>query len=346
MRLLVTILLAVAAWAQNPGPSITGTPSSASSQAATPTFSPTAGSYVGTQSVTISTATGGCGSYIYWSTTNNPPTTSDTHGTSVSVASSETVYAKVIGCPTYTDSAVGSAAYTISATWTPAVATTSGGVSPTMWFKADAIGTCSNTAVSSWADSTANSHTATQATSGHQPQCQASQINGLPAVYFNNSRSDWLAIASPPTLTNATAFVVFKVTYTSGAWLGGGSGGSGLVYFLNGTNNFQTLEGSYDGAIGSGGTDLNGNTWFQVAATWANASAYTFKLYNGSATVSDGGGTSSTNLTGTTAFIGGDHDGTNHAYTGWIAEIVVYPSVLSATDITQVQGYLHSRYGL
>ena len=344
MRFIAIALLAVSVWAQNPGPAVTGTPSSASSQAATPTFSPAAGGYVGTQSVAISAAM--CGSYIYWSTTNNPPTTSDTHGTSVSVTTSETVYAKVIGCPTYTDSAVGSAAYTILAYWTPAIPTTSGAASSLMWFKADSLGTCSSARVSSLADSSGNGHTATQGTSGKQPQCQDSQINGLPALYFSNGRPDWLAITSPPTLTSATAFVVFKAAYTSGAWLGGGSGGSGLVYFLNGANGFQTMEGSYDGAIGSGGTNLNGNAWFQVASTWANASSYTFKLYNGSATVSDGGGSSTTNITGTTAFIGGDYDGTNHGYTGWIAEIVVYPSVLSATDITQVQGYLHARYGL
>jgi hypothetical protein len=84
-----------------------------SSQAATPTFSPTAGAYSSTQSVTIAAATPGCSGYIYWNTTGNP-TSGDTQGTSVSVASSETVYAKVIGCPGYSDSAVGSAAYTMT----------------------------------------------------------------------------------------------------------------------------------------------------------------------------------------------------------------------------------------
>jgi hypothetical protein len=84
-----------------------------SSQAATPTFSPTAGTYSSTQSVTIATSTPGCSGYIYWNTTGNP-TSGDTQGTSVNVASSETVYAKVIGCPGYSDSAVGSAAYTMT----------------------------------------------------------------------------------------------------------------------------------------------------------------------------------------------------------------------------------------
>ena len=94
--------------------------------AATPTFSPVAGSYVGTQTVTISTTTTGCGSYIYWSATNNPPTISDTHGTSASIAASGNLYAKVIGCPGSTDSAVGTAAYTITSLGPPVSVTVTG----------------------------------------------------------------------------------------------------------------------------------------------------------------------------------------------------------------------------
>ena len=88
--------------------------------AATPTFSPVAGTYAGTQSLTLSTATSGCSGSIYWSTVHNPPTTGDTQGTAVSVAASETVYAKVLSCGGFTDSSVGSAAYTIT---TPVTAT-------------------------------------------------------------------------------------------------------------------------------------------------------------------------------------------------------------------------------
>jgi hypothetical protein len=83
----------------------------------TPTFSPGAGSYGSTQSVTIS-ATGG--SVICYNTTGSPATngtTGCTTGTlysgAVSVSTSETLYA-VSGGTGYTDSAVGSATYTIS----------------------------------------------------------------------------------------------------------------------------------------------------------------------------------------------------------------------------------------
>ncbi len=100
--------------------------------AATPTFSPVAGTYGGTQSVTISAATG---TVICYNTTGSPATngaTGCTTGTkytgAVSVATSETLYA-VSGGTGFVDSSVGSAAYTITApvtatpTFSPAAGT-------------------------------------------------------------------------------------------------------------------------------------------------------------------------------------------------------------------------------
>jgi hypothetical protein len=86
-------------------------------QAATPTFSPIAGTYTSTQSVTISCTTPS--STIYYTTDGSTPTTSSTVYTSpISVSVSETV--KAIATATgYTQSAVGSAAYVIN---TPAAA--------------------------------------------------------------------------------------------------------------------------------------------------------------------------------------------------------------------------------
>jgi hypothetical protein len=91
---------------------------SGSTPAATPTFSPGAGTYSSTQTVTISTT---AGSVICYNTTGSPATngtTGCTTGTlysgAVSVSTSETLYA-VSGGTGYTDSPVGSATYTISA---------------------------------------------------------------------------------------------------------------------------------------------------------------------------------------------------------------------------------------
>lgn len=111
----------------------TGNPASG-----TPTFSPGSG-IMGPQSVTIS-ATGG--SVICYNTTGSPATngtTGCTTGTlysgAVSVSTSETLYA-VSGGTGYTDSSVGSAAYTISGHAMKVIqtttCTTNGGGSSTM----------------------------------------------------------------------------------------------------------------------------------------------------------------------------------------------------------------------
>jgi hypothetical protein len=92
----------------------------------TPTFSPVAGTYIGTQSVTISTTSG---SLICWNLTgatitiggaSSCPSGSTAFTTAISVASSETLHA-VAGGPGFTDSSVGSAAYTITPPANPVV---------------------------------------------------------------------------------------------------------------------------------------------------------------------------------------------------------------------------------
>ena len=89
-----------------PGGSIVGTP------AATPVFSLAAGTYTGSQTLTITDSTPG--STIYYSTNNTTPTTaSQIYTGPITVAASETVKAMATA-PGFSQSAVGSAAYTIS----------------------------------------------------------------------------------------------------------------------------------------------------------------------------------------------------------------------------------------
>ena len=82
-------------------------------QAATPTFSPVAGSYTGTQLITITSASGGT---IYYTTDGTTPThasSSIASGGTISLATSATVKA-IASATNFVDSAVGSAAYTIT----------------------------------------------------------------------------------------------------------------------------------------------------------------------------------------------------------------------------------------
>jgi hypothetical protein len=91
--------------------------------AATPTFSPVAGTYTAAQTVSISDAT--TGATIYYTTNGTTPTTSSTvYSTAIPVASTETLEA-IATATGYTTSAVASAAY-ILVNPQPAI----GGISP------------------------------------------------------------------------------------------------------------------------------------------------------------------------------------------------------------------------
>jgi hypothetical protein len=90
-------------------------------QASTPTFSPAAGSYSSTQTVTISTATPLA--VLCYTTDGSTPTetanlcsggTTSTYSTPITVSTTQTVKA-IATLATYTDSAYGTALYTISA---------------------------------------------------------------------------------------------------------------------------------------------------------------------------------------------------------------------------------------
>ncbi len=127
-------------------------PSGGGGSAATPTFSPGAGTYSSAQSVTISTISSGA--IICWNTTGSPKTNGTTGCTTgtlysglVTVSSSETLYA-VAGGTGYTDSSVGSASYTINGhaatpTFSPGAGTYSSAQSVT-------VSTTSSNAIICW----------------------------------------------------------------------------------------------------------------------------------------------------------------------------------------------------
>lgn len=98
------------------------------SEAATPTFSPAAGTYAKTQSVTISDATSGA--TIYYTRDGSMPTTASTlYSGPISVAASETVKA-IATASGYSNFAVATAAYTITAA-TPSFSPVAGTYSST-----------------------------------------------------------------------------------------------------------------------------------------------------------------------------------------------------------------------
>ena len=169
-------------------------------QAASPTFSPAAGTYSGSQSVTVSSTTSGA--VICYNTTGSPATNSSTGcatGTQytgpVAVSSSETLYA-VAGGTGYSDSPVANSSYVIqSAVTTPAF-------SP-------AAGTYSSAQSVTISDATSNA-TIYYTTNGTTPTTSSTKYTG-PITVSSTETLKAIAVASGDT-NSAVASAAYTIT--------------------------------------------------------------------------------------------------------------------------------------
>lgn len=192
---------------------------------ATPSFSPAGGTYTGAQSVTISSATSGA--TIHYTTDGSTPTASSpTYAGAITVSSSLTLKA-VASKSGMTDSAVGSAAYTINTQ-------TSGfsqgvselGSTATIWFK-----------------SSANQNFVIL----HYQVGSASQVN--PKMSFNSSLGRYESTLSG---LSAGQVITYSFTYSP---VGGSQTDSPTFTYKMGTGNgiakptFSPTPGTYGSAV-------------------------------------------------------------------------------------------------
>ncbi len=219
---------------------------------ATPAFSPAAGSYGPAQTVTISDSTSGA--TIYYTTNGTTPTTaSTTYSSAVTVSVTETLEALAVKTG-YTNSAVGSAAYTINgAVATPTFSPAAGSYGPAQTV------TISDSTSGSTIYYTTNGTTPTTASATYSSAVTVSATETLEALAVKANYSNSAVASAAYTINGAVATPGFSPaagTYSSAqtVTINDGTSGASIYYTTNGTTP-TTSSTLYSSAIAVSATE-------------------------------------------------------------------------------------------
>jgi hypothetical protein len=255
---------------------LSGTTSPAGSAAytiqapATPTFSPAAGTYTSSESVTISDATSGV--TILYTTNGTTPTTSSTKYTgAITVLATETI--KAMAVLYETDSSVGTAAYTITEPATPAFSPGTG------TYTSSQSVTISDATSGATIYYTTNGTTPTTSSTKYTGAITVSATEVVQAIAshtgltsavgsgsYSFGKTTATALASSLNPANYGSSVTFTVTVAPSA-------ATGTVQFKNGGVNLGSAV-TLSGGKATYATSLTPGT-YSITATYSGNSTYT-----------------------------------------------------------------------
>lgn len=214
-----------------------------------------------------------------------------------------------------------------------------------LWLKADAItGLANGDGVATWPDSSSKGNNAIQTAPSNQPTYVASAINGLPAVNFNPSSAQRFGSAASTSNAEQTILVVAMVDSLAANRSIRGSYPmiGGLQFRFTSTGKQQLLKQNVSG-LGESTAAVALNTWCLSSATYSDSSdQVTYRLNR---TPNGSFATTYTLTAGATTNIGA-HPNAVEYFSGRIAELIAYSSLLSNAQIIEVENYLAAKYGL
>jgi len=200
-------------------------------------------------------------------------------------------------------------------------------------WKSDTGVTSDENGVSAWVD-TIGSDSAVQTVNANKPFYAGGQLNGLPTIKFTTNR--WLTHASLA-LTNYTIIIVYKATAFQ-------AGNSNYMYSGSGMGIFSSVNAT---GLGYGEFDsvrARAVTYNAADTTWHDRSFQNSQLFSNGVEASYAIAQNMTGLTVT--HIGTRGDNTGLYFTGEIACIRVYNSVLSAGNRAIAETYLNGEYAI
>lgn len=228
-----------------------------------------------------------------------------------------------------------------------------------VWMDASTVTAANNAIVTSWADRSSNgivfsTPASTPAAPTKGPTYVANAINTKPAFSFDGTlqyfESPYAAALSPTTMTLVIVSATTNTTTNYKSVITSRNGNSG--YMVYGTQaNPNTWEFWYGQGTGSGYYIFNPN-WGLTSNAW-NIMTYTttataFNAYVNNGNPSSGTGTYRGNTTRPTRIGAGNTDAALVAFyhLGSIAEIAIFPKVLSAAERMVVTNALAWKYGI
>ena len=221
------------------------------------------------------------------------------------------------------------------------------------WFKADSLVLADGDPVSSWSDSSGNSHTATS-TSTARPTYRSAPtgFNGKPALQFDGSNDTIGTAGFALTSLDLTVFAVIRATdYANFNGIISKTDASGNpkgmdFYLITSTGIPRFLRRSGFGAnYNVDGTSAPGTSTTRVVEV-VQASTTISHYRDGAANGSGSGGTITIDDDATKGLIVGNRTDGFTKFKGYIAEVLLYSAAVSSGDRLSIRQYLGTKYGV
>ena len=218
----------------------------------------------------------------------------------------------------------------------------------TAWYKADSLSLTDGDGVENWTDSSGNSNTVSQATSGRRPTFKSNVLNSQPVLRFDGT--DIVSDGDISALDVGTGDIwmasVFKSTDNSSDQIVFEKNHQRFALFIASNGDLQFRVGS---TAATNAAKQDSGNWSRsdfVIATGARISGTIDGFVNGSS--ADTTGTTSTqSLDSSNVFdIGGRAAAAGAKFNGDVAEVLVGGATLSNDDRKRLEGYLAWKWGL
>ena len=238
-----------------------------------------------------------------------------------------------------------------------------------LWLKADSITGHSDAAdLTAWSDSSGEGHNVTVPSSAsNRPHYKTNIMNGQPAILFTGSNEEYLTTSGIDAMFDEVDFSIFLVVkptsvstndqhmfggYQSTNWSSIGSAVSNVTSFgINTGEKFQIKGKSTSGDNVVSADSLADNTGYVLSGVYDYSATTMWQFINGTQSdketaIDIGTSTSKTPTIGAITAAGRGGTSVYREYTGYIAEIIMFNSVLSERNLVDVNHYLGNKYGI